>query len=98
MRGRWFFVAVPVVYAVAIYLILDAANSPSDEFQILVLVIGIAIAAGVAAYRFADRLEAAGAQAERGREGVGLVGQLSATLSGPPTPAGAASQFLARIA
>ena len=90
--------AVPVVYAVAIYLILDAANTRSDEFQILALVMAIAAGAGVVAYRFADRLEAARTQAERGREELALVGQLSATLSGPLTPAEVASQFLAGIA
>jgi signal transduction histidine kinase len=98
MRRRWFFVAVPVVYAAATYVILGLAQTRADETEILVLVIALSIAVGVTATRFAERLEAARTQAERGREELGLVGRLSATLSGPLTPPEVASQFLAGIA
>ncbi len=98
MTRRWFYVAVPSIYAVAIYLILDLTRTGTDRLEIFLLVIGIGVAAGIVAARFLGRLETARAQAERGREELALVGQLSATLSGPLTPPEVASQFLAGIA
>jgi signal transduction histidine kinase len=98
MRRRLLFVGVPVVYAVTVYLALGAARSRAESVEILFLVIALGVAAGIVAWRFATRLEAARTQAERGREELALVGQLSATLSGPLTPGDVASQFLAGIA
>ncbi len=98
MRRRWLFVAVPVVYAVSVYLVVAGAQTRAEEAEILVLVIALSVAAGLVAWRFADRLESARAQAERGRGELALVGQLSATLSGPLTPLEVATQFLAGIA
>ena len=98
MRRRLFFVGVPVVYAVTVYLALGAAQTRGESVEILFLVIALSVAAGVVAWRFASRLEAARTQAERGREELALVGQLSATLSGPLTPADVAAQFLTGIA
>src|SRR5229473_1498140 len=98
MRQRWFFVAVPVLYAAAVYLIIGLTRSRAEQAEVLFLVVGISVAAGVVASRFAGRLQAARTQAERGREELALVGKLSATLSGPLTPSAVASQFLAGIA
>ena len=98
MRRRSFFVAVPVVYAVAVYLTLAGAQTRAEELEALVLVIGMSVIAGLVAWRFANRLEVARTQAERGGEELALVGQLSATLSGPLTPPEVATQFLAGIA
>jgi signal transduction histidine kinase len=97
MRRRWSLVAVPVLYAVAIYVVLAGAQTRAERVVILVLVIGISVVAGIIAWRFAERLEAARSQAERGREELALVGQLSATLSGPLTAEEVAKQFLAGI-
>lgn len=92
MRRRSFFVGVPVVYAVTLYLALAGAQSRGESAEILFLVIALSVAAGLVAWRFANRLETARAQAERGREELALVGQLSATLSGPLTPPEVATQ------
>jgi signal transduction histidine kinase len=97
MRRRLFFVGAPVVYAVAVYLALTAAQSRAESVEILAFVVALSIAAGVVAWRFATRLEAARSQAERGVTELAIVGQLSATLSGPLTPAEVATQFLAGI-
>ncbi|MDP9319657.1 MAG: hypothetical protein M3P16_01010, partial [Chloroflexota bacterium] len=86
MRRRVFFVGVPVVYAVAVYVALASAQTRGESAEILFLVVALSIAAGIVVWRFAASLEAARAQAERGREELALVGQLSATLSGPLTP------------
>ena len=68
MRRRVFFVAIPVVYAVAVYLAVGAAQSRAEGAEILALVVALSVAAGVGAWRFATRLEDARSQAERGRE------------------------------
>src|SRR5438132_571129 len=94
---RTLFVAGPVVYAVAVYLALGAAQSRGEEIEILALVVALSVAAGVVAWRFAARLESARTLAVRGGEELALVGQLSATLSGPLTPAEVATQCLAGI-
>jgi signal transduction histidine kinase len=94
MRRRVFFMAIPVVYAVAVYLALGAARSRAESAAILVLVVALSVAAGLGASRFATRLEAARSQAERGREELALVGRLSAGLSGPLTPQEVATAFL----
>src|SRR5438132_5559493 len=94
---RTLFVAGPVVYAVAVYLALGAAQSRGEEIEILALVVALSVGAGVVAWRFAARLESARMLAVRGGEELALVGQLSATLSGPLTPAEVATQFLAGI-
>jgi hypothetical protein len=86
MRRRAFFVGSPVVYAVTVYLALAGAQTRGESVEVLILVIALSVAAGVVAWRFAARLEAARAQAERGGQELALVGQLSATLSGPLTP------------
>ena len=97
MRRRLFFVGAPVVYAVAVYVALASAQTRGESAEILLLVVALSVAAGVVVWRFAASLEAARAQAERGREELALVGQLSATLSGPLTPADVGAQFLAGI-
>ena len=97
MRRRFFLVGAPVAYAVTVYLALAATQSRGERAEILVLVVALSVAAGVVAWRFAARLEAARAQAERGQGELALVGQLAATLSGPLSPQEVASQFLAGI-
>ena len=98
MRRRSLFVAVPVVYAVTVYLALANTQTRAEEVEVLILVIGTSVVAGLVAWRFANRLEVARAQAEQGRGELAIVGQLSARLSGPLTPPEVASQFLAGIA
>src|SRR5258708_4888578 len=97
MRRRSLFVGVPVVYAFAVYATVSVTQSRADRFEILLLVLALSVAAGGVAWRFADRLEAARAQAERGREELAVVGQLSAGLSGPLSATEVATQFLAGI-
>ena len=97
MRRRLFFVGVPVIYAVTVYLALEGAQTRGERVEVLILVVVLSVAVGIVAWRFATRLEAARAQAERGREELALVGQLSATLSGPLTAAAVATQFLSGI-
>src|SRR5258707_553102 len=97
MRRRSLFVGVQVVDAFAVYATVSVTESRADRFEILLLVLALSVAAGGVAWRFADRLEAARAQAERGREELALVGQLSAGLSGPLSATEVATQFLAGI-
>ncbi|HEV2012115.1 MAG TPA: GAF domain-containing protein [Candidatus Limnocylindria bacterium] len=94
MRRRSFFVGVPVVYAVAVYLIMAAGLSRGASAEILILVVALSVAAGLVAWRFANRLDAARVQAERGQEELAVVGRLSAGLSGPLSPADVATAFL----
>jgi len=94
MWRRSFFVGVPVIYAVIVYLALAGAQSRGEGAEVLLLVAALGAAGGLAAWRFAARLEAARAQAERGREELGLVGRLSAGLSGPLSPGQVATAFL----
>lgn len=98
MRRRWPLVSIPVVYAVAVYLALLASRSRGDSAEILVLVIGVSVAVGVLAWRFAERLESARTLAERGQAELALVGKLAAGLSGPLDPAEVATQYLDAIA
>lgn len=97
MGRRSFFVVLPVLYALAVFAVLAATESRADRLEILLLVVALSVGAGALAWRFADRLEAARTQAERGREELALVGQLSAGLSGPLSPTEVAGQFLAGI-
>jgi len=94
MRLRSFFVGVPVIYAVTVYLALAGAQSRGEGAEVLVLVVALSVAGGLAAWRFAARLEAARAQAGRGREELASVGRLSAVLSGPLSPGEVATAFL----
>lgn len=94
MRRRSFFVGVPVIYAVTVYLALAGGQSRGEGAEVLVLVIALSVAGGLGAWRFAAGLEAARAQAERGREDLALVGRLSAGLSGPRSPGEVATAFL----
>jgi cell division protein FtsL len=68
-----FFVGVPVVYAVTVYLVLEGAQTRGERVEVLILVVALSVAVGVVVWRFATRLEAARAQAERGREELALV-------------------------
>ena len=97
MRRRSFFVGVPVIYAVTVYLALQGAQTRGESAEVLILVVTLSVAVGIVAWRFATRLETARAEAERGREELALVGQLSATLSGPLTAPAVATQFLSGI-
>ncbi|MDQ6857446.1 MAG: GAF domain-containing protein [Chloroflexota bacterium] len=97
MKRRSVYVAGAVGYALAVYLALALGTTLADTVEILVVVIAISVAAGSVAWRFTTRLDAARLDAERGREELAFVGQLSATLSGPLTPAEVAAQFLAGI-
>ena len=97
MRRRWWFVGIPVAYAVAVYLALLVSRSGGDSAEILILVISASVAFGVLAWRFAERLEAARTLAERGRAELALVGKLAAGLSGPLDPTEVATQYLDAI-
>lgn len=98
MRRRSFFVAVPVAYAVTVYLVGASVQTRTEELGILIAVVGISVVTGLLAWRFANPVDVERARAERAREELALVGQLSATLSGPLTPPEVATQFLAGIA
>jgi signal transduction histidine kinase len=97
MRRRSAYVAVAVVYAVAVYVALALGGSRAQSVEILVLVIAGSVVAGVVAFRFATNMELAVRETERSREELALVGRLSATLSGPLTPGEVATQFLSAI-
>ncbi len=97
MKRRSVYVGGAVAYAVAVYLALALGTTTADTVEILIVVLAMSVAAGSVAWRFATRLDAARLDAERGREELAFVGKLSATLSGPLTPAEVAAQFLAGI-
>ncbi len=63
MRRHSFFVGVPVAYAVTAYLALAGARSRGESAGILFPVIALSVGPGLVAWRFANRLAAARAQA-----------------------------------
>jgi signal transduction histidine kinase len=97
MRRRSAYVAVAVAYAVTVYAALALGGSRAQSFEILAVVIAISVAAGTVAWRFATSMDVALRETERGRQELALIGQLSATLSGPLTPMEVATQFLTSI-
>src|SRR5258708_30536279 len=97
MRRRSVFVGDPVVSAFAVYATVSVTQSRADRFEILLLVLALSVTAGGVAWRFADRVEAARAQAERGREELAVVGQLSAGVSGRLSATEVATQSRAGI-
>src|SRR5947207_129846 len=97
MRRRSAYVGVAVAYAVAVYVALALGTSRAESVEILMLVVAVSVAAGIIAWRFATNMDTALHETERSREELAMVGRLSATLSGPLSPAEVATQFLTAI-
>ncbi|HTH70432.1 MAG TPA: GAF domain-containing protein [Candidatus Saccharimonadales bacterium] len=97
MRRRSRYVAVAVIYAVAVYVALALSGTRAESIEILALVVACSVAAGIVAWRFATKMDVALRDTERSREELALVGRLSAGLSGPLSPTEVATQFLTAI-